>query len=755
MRINRRGLFIGAGASGALLLGWVLIPRRFVPPLKAGRDEVAFDAWLKIGKDGVVTVAVPELEMGQGVTTLIPQIIAAELGADWRQIAVEPAPISGAYANPVLAARWSKLWMPAFSGAAAAPGSLLATRFAQNEQFMVAADGSTLAAYEKPARIAAASARAMLAMAAAERWDVAWEECEAQGGFILHGKKRLSFGELAQEAAGYDPPNPAVVRVLPPAERPAAFPAGSTPAYPRLDLPAKVDGSYSFAGDVRLPDMVFAAIRHGPIGESELASFDAAAARGVQGFLGLVRNKHWLAAAAQDWWSAERALRLIAPRFKATNRADSSKIGRLLDDALLKGDAEEMAESGDPDTFLAGKSLLTRRYGVAPALHATLETASATARYKDGRLELWLASQAPTAARHAVAQALGLNERDVTLYPMPAGGSFDRRLEHGHAVEAALIAKQLGKPVQLVWSRWQEHLAGLPRTPVAAQMSARMAPDGSVTGWKARLALPATALEFGKRLFDGSSARDALAAQDQGDRLAMEGALPPYTIANLVVEHVPVAIPLPTGRMRGNAHGYTCFFTESFVDELAHEARREPLSFRMAMLGQDLRLATCLQRAATLASWDGGADGSGQGLACHVIDFNGIGGRIAAVATARRDESGIRVDKLTAVADIGRIVNVDIARQQIEGGLVFGLGLAVGSSTAYANGLPLTGRLGMLGLPLLTDCPEIEVEFIESTAEPADPGELGVAVAAPAIANALFSATGLRLRKLPLLSEDL
>ena len=173
------------------------------------------------------------------------------------------------------------------------------------------------------------------------------------------------------------------------------------------------------------------------------------------------------------------------------------------------------------------------------------------------------------------------------------------------------------------------------------------------------------------------------------------------------------------------------------------------------MLGQDLRLATCLQRAATLASWDGGVDGSGQGLACHVIGANGIGGRIAVVATARRDETGIKVDKLTAVADIGRIVNVDIARQQIEGGLVFGLGLALGSSSAYAGGLPLTGRLGMLGLPLLTDCPEIEVEFIESNAEPADPGELGVAVAAPAIANALYSATGLRLRKLPLLSEDL
>ncbi len=754
MKISRRGLFIGTGTTGALLLGWALTPRSFAPPLASGRDEVAFDAWLKIGQDGVVTVAVPELEMGQGVTTLIAQIIAAELGADWRQVAVEPAPISGAYANAVLAARWSALWMPAFAGAAAAPDSLLARRFAQSEEFIVTADGTTLAAYEQLARIAAASARAMLAKAAADSWDVAWEECEAQGGFILHGKKRLPFGALVTAAAGFDPPDPAVVRAVSLAERPAEYPAGSVPSYPRLDLPAKADGSYNFAGDVRLPDMVFAAIRHGPIGEAKLGGFDEAAAKGVQGFIGLVRNQRWLAAAAQDWWGAERALSLIAPRFTASNWADSGKIDQLLGDALHRGKAVRIAELGDPDTMLAGKFAQACRYDISPALHATLETASATARFKDGRLELWLASQAPTAARRAAARALGLSLRDVVLYPMPAGGSFDRRLEHEHGVEAALIARAIGKPVQLVWSRWQEHLAGLPRTPVAAVMAARMTPDGSVTGWKARLALPASAYEFGERLFGESSAQDALAAQDQGDPLALEGAVPPYAIPNLVVEHVPVAIPLPTGRMRGNAHGYTCFFTESFVDELAHQARHEPLSFRMAMLGQDLRLANCLQRAATLASWGGGADGSGQGLACHVIGTNGIRGRIALVASARRDETGIKVDRLTAVVDIGRIVNIDIARQQIEGGLVFGLGLAVGSSTTYADGLPQTGRLGMLGLPLLADCPAIEVEFIESAAEPADPGELGVAVAAPAIANALFSATGLRLRKLPLLSGD-
>ena len=231
----------------------------------------------------------------------------------------------------------------------------------------------------------------------------------------------------------------------------------------------------------------------------------------------------------------------------------------------------------------------------------------------------------------------------------------------------------------------------------------------------------------------------------------MEGAVPPYAISNVLVEHVPASIGLPTARLRGNAHGYTAFFNESFLDEIAAKTGREPIAFRMAMLGHDLRLAACLQRCTALANWNGGRDGSGQGLACHVIGD----GRIAVIATARRDESGVRVDRISAVADIGRIVNMDIARQQIEGGLIFGIGLALGSSTEYADGLPVTGRLGGLDLPLLADCPQIDVDFIDSDAEPADPGELGVAAVAPAIANALFSATGVRFRRLPLLSEGL
>ncbi|WP_374530370.1 molybdopterin cofactor-binding domain-containing protein [Novosphingobium sp.] len=754
MAFTRRGILLGAGAASGLLVAWALTPRRFDPPLTPLEGEFAFDAWLKIAKDGVITVAVPEAELGQGITSLIPQIVAQELGADWRQIAVEPAPVSGAYANTVLAAHWSHLWMPVFPGLADAPDAVLARRFAESEGFTVTADGTSIAAHEGPARAAAAAARAMLAMAAAKRWGVAWEECEAQGGFIIHDQNRARFAELVEEAARLTPPDPPVLRAEPPGEHASSIIPGSAPAFPRLDLPAKVDGSAVFAGDVRLPDMVHAAIRHAPIADTTLSEFERDAAKRVKGMLQLVSGKTWLAAVATDWWAAERALTLIAPQFDTKNRANTEEIDAALRHALRYGKGRTIAAAGDPDSWLAGQYEHFAQYMIAPALHAPLETASATARFSGGKLELWAASQSPHAARRAAARALGISGEDVVLYPLPAGGSFDARLDNFHVIEAALIAKAVGRPVQLTWSRWQEQLAGLPRAPAAAHLAARTAPDGSLTALKVRVAMPGTTNEFGARLFGGRNVRDALGAQDEADPLTLAGAVPPYGIEHLKVQHVPVATTLPTGRQRGNGAALGCFLTETFIDELAQRSGREPLSYRMTMLGKEPKLAAVLQRAATLAEWGGGSAGTGQGLACHRMELAGREGRIAVVALARRDDRGIRVDKLTAVVDIGRVVNADIARQQIEGGLIFGMALANGVTTAYADGLPITGRLGMLGLPLLSDCPEIEVEFIESDADPFDPGELAVAVAAPAIANALFSAGGTRLHTLPLTAEQ-
>ncbi len=761
MPVSRRGVLAGAAAGGGLVVAWWLLPRSYRTPLVAATGEQVFGAWLKIANDGVVTVAVPQLEMGQGITTLLPQIVAIELGADWRQIAVEPAPISGAYANIPLAKKWIALWDPSFAGLSEGTDALLASRFAGGQRFDATAAGTSLAAYEAPCRAAAAAARAMLAQAAAARWGAQWEECEVEGGFVINGEQRASFGELAEAAAGYTPPDPPPLRPEPPREKPLPADLDEAPAFPRLDLPSKVDGSYRFAGDVRLPGMVFASIRHGPVGGSELTGFDRDAAAGIRGLAGIVESKRWLAAAADTWWAADKALAAMKPRFATASPVSSNAIAATLDTMLTGGAAFTIAETGFGGAGLQRVDM-ARRYEVEPAYAAPVETATAAARYEGGRLDLWIASQAPEQARIAAARAIGISTEDVALYPMPAGGSFDARLEHDHAIEIALIARALGRPVQLTWPRRDELIRARPRPPAWLLIGAQLAKGGpseekgAIDALRLRIATPPAAREFGKRLFGNLTSMAAIReTAGQPDPLACEGGVPPYQIPALLVEHIPVDIGLPVGRVRGNAYGPTIFAIECFIDEIAAKFGREPLSYRMSMLGGDVRLAACLQRAAQLAGWDGGVDQSGQGLACARIGEGPEAGRIACVATARQGEGGVRVTRLSAAVDIGRIINHDIARQQIEGGLVFGIGIALGNALRMRGGMPEAADDSALGLPTLGDCPEMRIEFLASQAPPADPGELGAVVAPPAIANALFSATGLRLRRLPLLSDGI
>ncbi|WP_369026821.1 molybdopterin cofactor-binding domain-containing protein [Qipengyuania sp. RANM35] len=754
--VTRRQIIAGSAVGGGLAVAWWLWPRHYSSPLTPGPTERDFGGWLTIGRDGVVTVAVPQLEMGQGITSVLAQVVAVELGADWRQVAIEPAPPSGLYANVPLAAKWAPLWSR-FSDLAGDPDSRLARNFARSSAFAATAEGLSLDAYEPPMREAAASARALLAMAAADRWDVDWEQCEIAGGFVRHGENSATFGELVDDAARLDPPDPAPLRVVAAFEEPVPGEDEVDPLYPRLDLPSKVDGSFLFAADIRLPGLVFASIRHAPIGGGDLSRFNERAVAGIKGLVGVVRSKRYLAAVAESWWTAEQALKAMKPVFTGPRPLESAASVSRLEQALQDDDAdvERIYQLGDADGLLA-RADLSQKYLVAPAVHAAIETASATARIEDGKLEIWVASQAPEQTRLAVAKAVGISESEVVLYPTAAGGSFDARLENRHAIEAAVIAQAIGRPVQLTWPRVQEFQSVPVRTPVAAELSVAFHPatGGRIAAWRARLAMPATVREFGHRLFDNYTPEAAMAhASGEADALACEGAVPPYGIDNVAVDHLPLDIGLPTGRMRGNSAAYTSFFTECFIDELAERAGRDPFLYRMEMLGHSARMAEVLRRATRLGGWDGGRRGTGQGLA--MVRMGGIdtGGRIACVANASLAQGGVTVTSLHAVVDIGRIVNLDIARQQIEGGLIYGLSLATGSSVVFEQGKPLPNRLSGLGLPKLSDCPAITVEFIASEAPAFDPGELGVAVAPPAIANALYSATGTRFRRLPLLSE--
>ncbi|NML07060.1 molybdopterin cofactor-binding domain-containing protein [Sphingomonas sp. G-3-2-10] len=734
--LSRRSLLIGGGAGVGLLLAWAVWPRTYLPNLTADSGETLFGAWLKIGTDGHITVAVPQAELGQGVFTAFPQIVADELGAAWSAVGVEAAPLNPLYANALGAAT---LFEAALGGLSESLQRTHATRSA----LVLTGGSSSIRNFEETLRKAGAAARAMLCKAAARQWGVDWQACGTANGEVIHGNQKLRFGEIAAAAASEDVPNP-----LPMRGGEANRLYGQK--VPRLDAPSKVDGSVNFAGDVRLENMVFASIRQGPVGTAGLAKIDEAAANKVLGMRAVVKTERWVAAVADNWWAADRAIDAMKPRFQVPGDVvNDDTIADALT-AALDGEGKRIAETGDLAAQFKGARLVSAEYRVGLALHAPIEPMTCTANYADGRMSLWLPSQAPGLARAAAARAAGLSEDSVTVYPMMAGGSFGAKLEHAVAEQAAVIAKQIGRPVQLTWSRVEDFRHDCYRPAAAARMAGKLGPNKSLAGWLAKIAAPSAGRELSERLLGGDPLVAATLAVSGGDPSAVAGAIPAYAIPNYAVDHHPAAIGVPSGHWRSDAHSYTAFFNESFIDELAHVAESDAVTFRMAMLGSQPRLARCLQLAAQLGNWQGGAQGSGQGIACHSFR----GSHIAVLAEARLGAGRkVKVERMVAVVDVGRVVNPDLVEQQIEGGLIFGMAAAIGGSTGFTDNVASVMDIADLNLPRLADMPDITVEIIRSDADPGGVGELGVPAVAPAIANALQAATGVRFRALPLLSD--
>ena len=727
--ISRRTLLVGGGAGIGLVLAWSLWPRSYRPNLRAAEGEILFNAFLKIARDGRVIVAVPQAEVGQGVWTSLPQILADELGADWRTVAVEPSPISPLYANHLLAEQASEdSAFPAAFGV----DRWAARHYAAREALMLTAGSTSVRAFEPRLREAGAAARALLSKAAARRWQADWEELDSRAGFVWRGADRIPFAELAEEASRETLPDDLPVRGGL-EHRLAGQPL------PRLDLPAKIDGSARFAGDIRLPDMVYAAVRGAPPGSRRVA-IDKAAADAVPGALAVIEEAEWTAVAATNWWAAASALDAMRPRYEVPAGLPSgASLRAALADALDGGEADRAFEAGDPEGLFPGASPVTARYSVGLAPSAAIEPLAATARLTGDRLEIWAPTQAPALARSAAARAVGFAETQVTLYPVPVGGGYGRKLETEAIAQAALIAARLGRPVQLTWPRIQEIQRDSFRPPAAARLTAWIDRAG-ISGWHARIAAPATAAEVARRLRTASS----FFRPDGG---AVAGAAPGYDIANVAVDHVPVEIGVATGIWRGGAHSYTAFFTECFIDELARLAGLEPLTFRMRMLGGNPRLARVLTIATSIGGWDGGPSGSSMGIAAHSA-FGSYAATLVEIEVTR--EQRIRVLRAVCAVDCGRVINPEIVRQQIEGGIVHGISAATGSEIDLAGGIPTARTIGAYRLPILRDAPEVTVELLDSEEEPGGVTELAVPTAAPAVANALFALTGRRLRRLPL-----
>jgi isoquinoline 1-oxidoreductase subunit beta len=720
--ISRRTLLVGGGIGAGLIVAWALWPRSYEPNLRAGEGEHVFNAFLRVANDGRVLVAVPQAELGQGSWTALAQIVADELGADWRTIGVEPAPIGPVYANRLLAEGEG-----GFAG-------WRARHFEGGEAAMLTAGSTSVRAFEKPLREAGAGARALLMKAAARRWGMDWETLDTAAGFVVDGGRRLPFAELAGTAAAEELPTYLPIRAGID-NRLAGQPL------PKLDLPSKVDGSAPFAGDIRLPEMVYASVRAGPTEDSRLARWDRPAGLTVAGVLGVFDAPGWVACVATNWWAADRGVEALQVRWHVPHPPLSADaIDAALIDALERDDGRRAYSRGDLADAFEGGHVLRGHYRAGPAPNAPLETLTATARRSGDMLEIWAPTQAPGLARAAAARVTGLAESEVTLYPTLVGGGYGRKLETRAIEQAAILAMRTKRPVQLAWSRLEESVQDGFRAPARAQLLARLDEGGVILGWQARIAAPDTGEALRERLRGGRTAMAAI-----GDPIA--GAVPPYAIPAVGVDYLPTETALRIGGWRSGAHSVSAFFTESFMDELARIAGVEPLSFRMQMLGDNPRLARCLTTAATIGGWDGGPPGSGMGIACH----GAFGSCIATLVEVEvTGEQRIRVLRAVCAVDCGRVVNPDLVRQQVEGGLVFGIAAATGNPVGFDGGRPDLRGIGEFGFPTLAASPDVTVELLDSEEEPGGASELGVPTAAPAIANALHALTGKRLRALPL-----
>ena len=677
--IDRRTLLISGGVGVGLIVAFAVWPRQVGSALTAAKGERVFGHYLKIAPDGRVTVAVPQAETGQGIWTGLAQIAADELGAAWEQVAVEPAPAGAVYANALLKRRMT-------------------------------AGATSIRAFEHPLREAGAVARDLLIRAAADQWDVDPALCQAVDGFVMQGANRLAFGQLAEAAAGLAPGAPVLRK------------AGSgrlvRQSLARLDLPAKSDGSLRFASDVRLPGMLFAAVRMAPPGE-RLTGYSkrAGTSRGVKK---MVVGDGWLAAVGETWWAAERGLVAAGARFTGTADANDSAIMDALGSGLDSGDRKSLFARGDYETTVGSARALAATYRIAAAEHRAIEPLSATVRMTGGKLELWAPVQDYDSALAAAAKAAGLSAGEVTLYPMPVGDPSGRATAIDAIPIAVDLARRVRRPVQLTVSAKVGRNHDRVRPPLLARMTGFPSPAGGIAAW-------------GGRFVTASGTQ-------------LPGATPAYAVPNMRIEAVAANLPIVTGYMRGGSEALTAFANESFIDEMARRLGAEPFSFRMGLLGGNVRLAKVLNAVATLGRWDGGAPGSRLGLAA----VSAFGSHIALMAEAGiGPDQRIAVERLVAVVDCGRAINPGLVKQQVEGSLIEALLLATADAPEFVAGMPVAHPLRAAGMTGAGRVPTIIVEIAPSKAAPGGVSGLGHVVLAAAVANALASGTGRRLRDLP------
>ncbi len=724
-----RRVFITAGSllGGGLVLGVggvVFAPNRFgiVPP-SDGNSSV-LTTWIKITPDNQVIAVIPHCEMGQGAQTGLAMMLAEELEADWNQLTIEEAPAQNIYTNGHLIAGF-------ISEAVAVPPWL--QRALQYASYKVSdlaglqitgGSSSTYTTGQYGMRIAGAAAKAMLLEAAAGLWQVAVTEVRAENSRVLHAasNRSASYGELAAMAATLQPPVHPVLK-----SRESYSIVGSY--RPRPDIPSKVDGSAHYGIDITLPNMFYAAVAAAPVQGSTLQAVDAASKASVMAMPGIkqvVELDNAVVVVASGYWQASQAIKALKTTFTLPPEFVSStdELYRQHAAVLDSGEGKQDLLLGEGAAALeTASTVVTAEYRVPTLAHATMEPMSATAQFVDDHCTLWAGTQDPLSARGAAAKALAIDTEQVTFFNAHSGGGFGRRLpgSFDYVEQAALIAKAMSPtPVKLIWSREEDMQHDYYRQATLARFSGGLNADNMPDTWVCDYTAPGE----------------------------MGASHPIYAIPNQQIHTYDAPGHLRIGSWRSVAYSQQGFFMESFIDELAAAAGKNPLDFRLALLAAKPRHQAVLQKVAAMADWHSPLPaGSGRGIAI-VEAFSTI---IAEVAEVSVDADGtIKVHQLYAAVDCGLVVNPDQAKAQIEGGMLFGLSTALYHEIQLEAGAVSTRSFTDYPMVQLATAPRVHVEFIESTANMGGLGEPGVPPVAPAVANAVFAATGKRLRTLPL-----
>lgn len=668
------------------------------PPEPAATGEpVNLDAWVRIDPDGTITIRVAESEMGQGVLTALPMIVAEELRADWSKVRSEHAPAD-----------------PSKYGNQSTGGS---TSVRKGHDML---------------RQAGAAARHMLVAAAARRFGVDPGECRAEGSQVIHDSsgRRAGYGELAAEAATMPVPDEPAL-----AARDEASLVGEP--VKRLDTPSKVDGSAVYGLDVRRPGLLVAQVAHSPyVAGGTVASFDASAAEKVPGVKHVVQIPTGVAVVAEHFWAAEKGREALVVEWDpgAHGTLSSESIARTLREVVARG--KTARQDGEPKKAMAGARRTLEAVYEAPYLaHAPMEPLNCTVEITGDRAEVWVSTQSPTRVLNTTAEITGLDPEAISVHTTLLGGGFGRRSQGDFVAEAVHVAKAVGKPVKTVWTRADDIRGGFYRPVAYNELAGAVDADGWPVAWTHRIASPSILEAFGP-------------LQDGIDRTSIEGAANlPYGIPNLHVTYANADLPISTWFWRSVGSSQNAYVTECFLDELAKLGGKDPFELRRRLLADKPRHLRVLETAADKAGWGSALpEGRARGIAVH----ESFGSFVAQVAEISIEGGQVRVHRVVCAVDCGSVINPDTVAAQMDSGVAYGLSAALYGTIDIKDGKVVQSNFHDYPVVRMLEMPVVETHIVTRGDPLGGIGEPGTPPIAPAVCNAILTLTGKPVRKLPI-----